>query len=115
VWTQVALDRPATLDHTLPMLESLHGRWMVFFIAVCVLLLFFFPLVQGPFQATHGPTTAFRALIAFLILIFSIILSPQGILTQHNRPTALTLGDLLSRSLIASDSTAINESVVRRC
>ena len=114
MWTQVALDRPATLDHTLPMLESLHGRWMVPFIAVCVLLLFFFPLVQGPFQATHGPTTAFRARIAFLVLIFSIILSPQ-ILTLHNRPTTLTLRDFLSRNLVPSDSTVINESVVRRC
>jgi hypothetical protein len=37
------------------------GRWMGFCVAACVLALFFFPLAHGSFQATHGPTTAFRA------------------------------------------------------
>jgi hypothetical protein len=31
------------------------------------------PLVQGPFQATHGPNTAFRARRALIILVLSII------------------------------------------
>jgi len=46
---------------------------MVSWVAVCVLLLFLFPLVQGPFQATHGPNTAFRARRALIILVLSIM------------------------------------------
>jgi hypothetical protein len=52
------------------------------FAGVCVMLLFFFPLVHGPFQATHGPTTAFRARNAFLILLFSIVTGGLGVLLR---------------------------------
>jgi hypothetical protein len=55
------------------MLASLVSRWMVPWLAVCVLLLFLFPLVNGPFQATHGPNTAFRARRALLALILSVM------------------------------------------
>jgi hypothetical protein len=55
------------------MFALLHSRWMVPWLAVCVLLLFFFPLVHGSFQATHGPNTAFRSRRAFLALILLII------------------------------------------
>jgi hypothetical protein len=41
-------------------------------IALCVLLIFLFPLVQGPFQATHGPTTEFRASRAALAVFHSM-------------------------------------------
>jgi hypothetical protein len=59
------------------------------FAAVCVLLLFFFPLVHGPFQATHGPTTAFRARKAFLVLLFSIVDAAHGVLSRMKAPAAL--------------------------
>lgn len=67
------VDDSATLDHTLHMLTWMFERLVVSCAAVCVLLLFFFPVVHGPFQATHGPTTAFRARKAFLILLSSIL------------------------------------------
>jgi hypothetical protein len=62
-----------TLKHTLHMFASLFGRWIGSCAAVCVLLLFFFPLVHGPFQATHGPTTEFRAWRVLLSLIFAMM------------------------------------------
>lgn len=40
---------------------------------VCVLLLFFFPLVHGPFSATHGPLTAFRGRKIFLALLLLVL------------------------------------------
>jgi hypothetical protein len=55
------------------MFALLHSRWMVPWLAVCILLLFFFPLVHGPFQATHGPNTAFRSRRALLALMLLII------------------------------------------
>jgi len=44
-------------------------RLLVSCAALCVLLLFFFPLVHGPFSATHGPLTAFRGRKALLVLL----------------------------------------------
>lgn len=57
------------------MLRSLSGRCLGVVFVVCILALFFFPLAQaqGPFQATHGPTTAFRAKWAALVLLFSMV------------------------------------------
>jgi hypothetical protein len=63
------------------MLASQFGRWIGSCAAVCVLLLFLFPLVHGPFQATHGPTTAFRARRAFVVLIISVMQACLGAFT----------------------------------
>ena len=60
---------------------------MVFCAAVCVLLLFFFPLVHGPFQATHGPTTALRSRKAVLALLFLLFYVAKGLLS---RPEVVT-------------------------
>lgn len=48
------------------------GRMVGCCIALCVLLIFFFPLVQGPFQATHGPTTEFRASRAAMAVVHTM-------------------------------------------
>jgi hypothetical protein len=48
------------------------GRMVGCCVALCVLLIFFFPLMQGPFQATHGPTTEFRASRAALAVFHSM-------------------------------------------
>ncbi len=58
---------------------TLFRRYLGLSAAVCVLLLFFFPLLQGPFQATHGPTTDFRAKQAFLVLAFTILLAAAAV------------------------------------
>jgi hypothetical protein len=55
---------------------------MIFCAAVCVLLLFFFPLVHGPFQATHGPTTALRWRKALLALLFLLFYAAKGLLSR---------------------------------
>lgn len=47
-------------------------RRFVFITAVCVAALFFFPLAHGTFQATHGPTTEFRAQRAAVAIVLSI-------------------------------------------
>jgi hypothetical protein len=69
------------------MLTWMFRRLMIFCAAVCVLLLFFFPLVHGPFQATHGPTTALRARKALLALLFLLFYAAKGLLS---RPDAVT-------------------------
>jgi hypothetical protein len=110
------LTRAATLNHTAAMLVSLAGRWMVSWVAVCVLLLFLFPLVQGPFQATHGPNTAFRARRALIILVLSIIrcgMSVFAMLSASARVLACGLAMLhLFNERLQSDPL---DSMILRC
>jgi hypothetical protein len=89
---------------------------MVSFIALTVLLLFFFPLAQGPFQATHGPTTAFRARMVFLILIFAIFHGALRILDPFSKSMgALTGVGLPARDPMPSNDIAFPQSVTLRC
>ena len=62
------------------MFTSLFGRCIGIFSAVAVLLLFFFPLVTGPFPATHGPATIFRLKWAVLMLLISMLLEAFRVL-----------------------------------
>jgi len=110
------LTRAATLNHTAAMLGSLVGRWMVSWVAVCVLLLFLFPLVQGPFQATHGPNTAFRARRALIILVLSIIrcgMSVFGKLSASAR--VLACGVAMLRKFAERLQPDPLDSMVLRC
>jgi hypothetical protein len=110
------LDQPAALDHTLLMPTSSLGRWMVAGIAVCVLLLFLFPVMQGSFQETHGPTTAFRARRALLILIFSVVYGALGVFDHFPLPVSvLTLRYFRSCDSISCGGSATRDSVALRC
>jgi TRAP-type C4-dicarboxylate transport system permease small subunit len=71
------------------MLRSLSGRCLGILSVVCVLALFFFPLAHGSFQATHGPTTTFRAKWAFLVLLFAIVAAALRVLSALVPVTAL--------------------------
>lgn len=62
------------------MLTSVAGRCLGILAVICVLALFFFPLAHGSFQATHGPTTTFRAKWAFLVLLFTILTAALRVL-----------------------------------
>jgi hypothetical protein len=95
------------------MLARLFGRFIGYCAAVCVLLLFLFPLVHGPFQATHGPTTAFRDRTAAIILTMSIITAAiLGLGRSLPRTLAQLAGILVSppsprRSFCDDESCAI--------
>ena len=92
------------------------GRGTVFFIAVCVLLLFFFPLAQGPFQATNGPTTAFRAHMVLLILISMIVHSALVILVLFSKWTrAQIASSLLAWAPMSGSLTVVAQFLTLRC
>lgn len=98
------------------MLASLFSRWMVPWLAVCVLLLFLFPLVHGPFQATHGPNTAFRARRALLALILFIVQCGMILFARfHGVTKTLTRhGDFLLESQAATCRYSF-DSLIMRC
>src|SRR5947209_17906091 len=66
------------------MFTSLFGRCIGIFSAVAVLLLFFFPLVTGPFPATHGPATIFRLKWAVLMLLISMLMEAFRVLALRS-------------------------------
>jgi hypothetical protein len=84
------------------MLTSLSGRCIGVFAAVCVLLMFLFPLPQGNFQSTHGPTTALRSQRASLVLVFTII---TAALTALFWPTVSLLARSFGRAIVFKDQT----------
>lgn len=43
------------------MVSGRHGCEIAVLTVTCVLVIFFFPLVQGPYSVLHGPATALRA------------------------------------------------------
>ncbi len=98
------------------MLRSLSGRFLGVIFVVCVLALFFFPLAQaqGPFQATHGPTTAFRAKWAALVLLFSIVAGAFRFSGVLARPW-LDRGFAWIREVSIYDLRVLNQSTLLRC
>jgi len=83
---------------------------------VCVLLLFFFPMVHGPFQATHGPTTAFRARRSLQAVALSIVDAARSLLGAFNH--AISISSEVSTCLLLSPDEfdpALDEDAVLRC
>jgi hypothetical protein len=109
------LTQAATLHHTFGMFALLHSRWMVPWLAVCVLLLFFFPLVHGPFQATHGPNTAFRSRRALLALMLLIIQAGTIVFSKLRASVQLIMEGftLLFEFLCHGGEDAFDRSIMR--
>jgi hypothetical protein len=98
------------------MFALLHSRWMVPWLAVCVLLLFFFPLVHGPFQATHGPNTAFRSRRALLALMVLIIQSGTMVFSRLRVSAQLIIeSSTLSSAFGGPGSPDTFDSSIMRC
>ena len=80
------------------MLTRMFAPWSISCVSICVLLLFFFPVAQGPFQATHGPITVFRARKALLMLVFLVLDAAAGVLARAGKSCISALRLLLSHS-----------------
>ena len=95
------------------MLTSLFGRCIGLVIAVCVLLLFFFPLAQGNFQSTHGPVTALRAKRSVTVLLFTIVMSALQVFAALVRSTRAVGTQRANRERDAFGFTGLPASVLR--
>jgi hypothetical protein len=90
-------------------------RFLVCCAGVCVLLLFFFPLVHGPFSATHGPTTAFRGRKIFLALLLLILGCSKGLLSRLKIALEPSRYPLRRGEGAFYDAVAAANSAVLRC
>ncbi len=93
------------------------SRWICLCSGACVLVLFFFPLVHGPFQATHGPTTAFRGRRALQGIIYSIARAAISVFTAvlAAGSRALCLGQVPARDELQKASAGLPGMAVLRC
>lgn len=82
-------------------------------VTVCTLALFFFPVAQGSFQATHGPVTTFIARQAFLILIFSIVAAAVHLVSVLG--VSVVAGDFSAEGKTASLMDDVHRYFVLRC
>jgi hypothetical protein len=55
------------------MVSGRHGCEIAVLTVICVLMIFLFPLMQGPYSALHGPVTALRAARAGVHLRLAIV------------------------------------------
>jgi hypothetical protein len=85
------------------------------FAGICVLLLFFFPLVHGPFQATHGPTTAFRARKVFMVLLLSIASAANGVLSRIRAAMETAYRGSDRKNETFPDLLSSREAAILRC
>jgi hypothetical protein len=60
------------------MLSGRHGCEIAVLTVICVLMIFLFPLMHGPYSVLHGPVTALRAARAAVHLRLAIV---QGALS----------------------------------
>lgn len=93
---------------------SLSGRCLGIVFVVCVLALFFFPLAQGSFQATHGPTTTFRAKWAVLVLLFIIVVAAFQVLAGLIRSKRSGGGASIDQ-ILTQDFHFLKQSAILRC
>ncbi|HEV2991960.1 MAG TPA: hypothetical protein VG759_26220 [Candidatus Angelobacter sp.] len=93
---------------------SLSGRCLGIVFVVCVLALFFFPLAQGSFQATHGPTATFRAKWAVLVLLFIIVAAAFQVLAALICSKRSGGGASIDQ-ILNQDFHFLNQSAILRC
>ena len=55
------------------MVSGRHGCEIAVLTVICVLMIFFFPVMQGPYSVLHGPVTALRAARAAVHLRLAIV------------------------------------------
>jgi hypothetical protein len=52
-------------------------------VILCTIALFFFPAVQGPYSAVHGPATALLSLKAQILLCLALLLAAMHLLARY--------------------------------
>ena len=65
------------------MISGRHGCEIAVLTVICVLMIFLFPLMQGPYSVLHGPVTALRAARAGVHLRLAIVQAALSSLGFH--------------------------------
>ena len=71
-----------------------HGCEIAVLTVLCVLVIFFFPVMQGPYSVLHGPVTALRAARAGVHLRLAIMQAALSSLGGHLIAALLVLAQM---------------------
>ena len=97
------------------MISSRHGCEIAVLTVICVLVIFFFPLMQGPYPVLHGPVTALRAARAAVHLRLAIVRAALSSLASCLIP-ALAICTQFSLSTAEFQTVSLPEcNTVFRC
>ena len=97
------------------MVSGRHGCEIAVFTVICVLMIFLFPLMQGPYSVLHGPVTALRAARAGVHLRLAMIQAALSSLGGHLIAALVVLAQM-SLSKAKFQSVSLPEcSTVFRC
>ena len=88
---------------------------LVLLTSLCVLSIFFFPAVQGPYPAVHGPTTALQSLQNSSRLLFSFLLAVSLVCGSWGALSPLTMSRAFVKRGIAGTGLPTENSSVMRC
>ena len=80
---------------------------------LCTVALFFFPAVQGPYSAVHGPVTALLSLKAKLFLCLILFLAAMHLLVRCVAVVAMTFRPRVERPFIPGSLDSEQPSVLR--
>jgi len=61
-------------------------RWLTALAVLCVTVVFFFPVIQGPYSAVHGPVTALQSALAAARLRISIVQAAFNLIGNSQIP-----------------------------
>lgn len=80
---------------------------------LCVVILFFFPAVQGPYSAVHGPITALLSLQAKVFLSLCLLLAATHLLAHCVAVCHLALRTPLDGPLLPASFDSEHVAVLR--
>jgi hypothetical protein len=95
------------------MISGRHGCEIAVLTVICVLVIFFFPLMHGPYSVLHGPVTALRAARAGVHLRLAIVQAALSFLACLISALAIFAQFSLSKAELQSVSLAACDTVFR--
>ncbi len=97
------------------MISGRIGFELALLTVLCVLTIFLFPAMQGPYPVVNGPATAFLAARSALRVQIAIV---QAALNSHGNPPISSLAVFASTTLPTAESEATaspKHSTILRC
>jgi hypothetical protein len=83
-------------------------------VVLCTIALLFFPVVQGPYSAVHGPATALLSLKAKTLLCLALLLAAMHLLARYIAVCHVAPGILVDGTSLPA-SRDFEHTAVLRC
>ena len=82
-------------------------------VILCTTTLLFFPVIQGPYSAVHGPATALLSLKAKTLLCLALLLAAMHLLARYLAVCHVAPGILVDRTSLPASRDSEHTAVLR--